>query len=364
MKKSISLLVLLCMVAIFVMSACTPESAAQPPAGQSPAAGSGEDEQAAGEETAPVKMAIVTNSSRADGCWSQSVYEGYLKLAEEYPDVEFTFVDSLSSTDAPTLLTQQCEAGYNVIYIVSALYTAIAEVAPMYPDTWFVIPGITEDRIGDLPSNCICIYEQYEESGYLSGVAAGLTTKTNKIACVVGQVGYPNVSALCYGFYEGAKSVNPAVEVLIAVTSDWVDVQKGYDCACAVIDAGADVILQHADDAGVGVIKACQEYDVYCVGEARDQSDQAPDIMLTSQIVLHAEMMGWGLTTYLDGTIGEVAYTEFGIEQGDRIAPLADWASDEAKQAVEKDMAAMKAGTLAPTRQTDSSVIDDLMSLL
>ncbi len=337
-------------VALLFVLAMTVAGCAGQPSGQSSSA-----------PASKLKMAVDTDDPRTDTDWSQSVYEGYQALQAANPDVNLTFVDNVSPSDMPNVLIKQCQDGVNLIYCESAWYDAVKQVATQYPKVWFVMPGITADYLPQLPNNVILYFDKYEQSGYLLGVAAGMLTKTNKLGAVVGQVGYPDVNSLLYGFYSGAKSVNPKVTMVVAVTGDWTDIQKGYDCANAVVDAGADVCIQHSDNAGQGAIKAYRERKVYCCGEARDQSSLDPDYMFASQIVNHKEMEEFALKALKDGTISQQRYYEFGIDSGPMITPLSSWVPQNIKNAVAADETQMENGLLVVPRRSDNAAINEFI---
>ena len=64
--------------------------------------------------------------------------------------------------------------------------------------------------------------------------------------------------------------------------NDWYDPGKEADAANALIDAGADVIVQHTDSPAA--LQVAQERDVYAFGQASDMYRFAPDAQLTAII--------------------------------------------------------------------------------
>src|SRR5688572_11382311 len=98
------------------------------------------------------------------------------------------------------------------------------------------------------------------EPGYLAGIIAASISESG----VVGAVGGTNVPAVVRyrdGYTNGAKSVNPDVEVLyVESNADPVigfnDPERGAEIANQMIGQEADVLFQIAGGTGVGVLEA------------------------------------------------------------------------------------------------------------
>ena len=85
----------------------------------------------------------------------------------------------------------------------------VNELAPTAPDVQFLI---VDQCIQNQPPNVHCaVFREYEAS-YLVGIAAGMMTKTNKIG-VVGALDIPFLHRYTDPYADGAKAVNPNVEV-------------------------------------------------------------------------------------------------------------------------------------------------------
>ena len=72
--------------------------------------------------------------------------------------------------------------------------------------------------------------------------------------------------------------------------------------------SGCDVVFHAAGGVGYGVIEAAKEYGTFAIGVDRDQSDLAPDNVLTSAVQIVAKELMNG------GTIGGKNY-EFGLKE-------------------------------------------------
>ena len=94
----------------------------------------------------------------------------------------------------------------------------------------------------------------------------------------------------------GAQSVNPNIKVKIIWVNTWFDPGKEADAAKALLDQGADVLMQHTDSPG----RRCRspsERGIYAFGQDSDMIKFGPKAQLTAIIdnwgaVLHRARQG------------------------------------------------------------------------
>ena len=108
------------------------------------------------------------------------------------------------------------------------------------------------------------------EGRYLAGIAAGMKLNEMKEAGklkgdvpMMGYVGaytYAEVISGYTSFYLGAKSVCPDVQMKVQFTGSWYDEKEEKAAAEALIQAGCDLISQHADS--MGAPTACEDAGV------------------------------------------------------------------------------------------------------
>jgi len=113
------------------------------------------------------------------------------------------------------------------------------------------------------------------------GKIAGKMTKTNVIG-YVGSFPIPEVVRGINAATLAARSVNPDVVVKVAWVNSWYDPGREGDAAKALIDQGADVILQHTDSAAP--MQVAESRGVWAVGQASDMAKFAPNWQLTAII--------------------------------------------------------------------------------
>lgn len=179
-------------------------------------------------------------------------------MQEEPYVAEATYIEGVeSATDASKAIRDYVAAGYNVVWAQSGLHSAsVMEIAPEFPDNVFVtLAAVPEDQTFE---NVWFAANECEGAYYVAGALAAQTTQTGTIGVVGGREN-PLYVACSRAYEEGAKSVNPDVEVLTVFTGDFNDPIKAKEAAASQIQSGADVIVHFQDLGLTGVVAAAEE---------------------------------------------------------------------------------------------------------
>lgn len=162
----------------------------------------------------------------------------------------------IESRDAASYLpnlTQAAEQSDLTVAVGFLLIDAIAEVAAMYPDKAFLlIDAVVENE------NVASVVFKEHEGAFLAGLAAGLSTETNKVG-ILGGMEIPPVIRYEVGFEAGVRSVNPEAEVTTSYVGNFDDVALGKELSLAMYNQDADIILAAAGKAGIGPFDAAKE---------------------------------------------------------------------------------------------------------
>jgi basic membrane protein A len=182
------------------------------------------------------------------------------------------------------------ERSYDLIIGVGFAQAPIMEqVAKDYPNLHFAII----DGVSQLPNVASLVFKEHEGS-YLVGVLAAKTTKTN-ILGFVGGMDIPLIHRFEKGYEEGAKSVNPNIQIVqnyVGVTdAAWNNPGKGKELSLAQIGKGADVIFTAAGNSGLGAFDAVEQYGKvdgrathFVIGVDSNQNMVKPGFVLTSMV--------------------------------------------------------------------------------
>ena len=229
---------------------------------------------------------------RGDGGFNDLAYAGASQAAEELGAelVEVTARAEDTDADREDRLRLLADSGNNPVIAVGFIYaTALAEVAPDYPDVWF---GIVDDATVEAPNVAGLVFAEHEGS-FLVGAAAALTSETGNIG-FVGGVNTPLIEKFEAGYIAGAEAVNPDIEVQSSYLTQppdfggFNDPAKGREAATGMYDAGADVVYHAAGGSGSGVFEAAVDADAWAIGVDADQytitDEGLREVILTSML--------------------------------------------------------------------------------
>ena len=206
---------------------------------------------------AKVKVALIVESTVDDKGWCQSMHDAIKSVQKEYGAslVEYSYSEKMKPVDAGSAARQYASSKFDIIICHGAQYkNLVMEMADEYPSTSFVF-GTSAD-IG--PKNVFTYMPESEQTGYLSGIMAGMATKSN-IVGLVGPVDGGDAARYDRGFVLGAKSVNPKVDVKVAHTGSFGDFVKAAELAQTQVKAGADFLTGSSQQA-IGALRAVAEY--------------------------------------------------------------------------------------------------------
>jgi simple sugar transport system substrate-binding protein len=228
----------------------------------------------------PIVLGAVYVGPRDDFGWNQAhaVAMDILKQVEGVTVIE---EENVAETDA---VSQSMESminldGANLILATSFGYYSpfVVESAKKYPDVQFrhAAPLWKE---GD-PTNAGSYFCYLNQAHYVNGVAAGLSTTSNKIGFVAAKP-IPSVLSNINSVLLGARSVNPDATVQVIFTGEWSLPVREAEAANALIDAGCDVITCHVDGPKV-VIETAEARGVKSCGHNASQAPLAPKGFIT-----------------------------------------------------------------------------------
>ena len=244
-----------------------------------------------------------------DQGWNTGGKLGLDYLAATY-GAETAYQDAVPATDYVEAYRDFASQGFDIIIGHGNEFNdAGITVAKEYPDIVFVTLG-GQSTPGE---NVMSVVAHEAQSTFIPGYIAGKMTKSNKIAAI-GGFDFPGIIAQLEGFRQGAEYANPDAEVTITYIGTFEDTAKAKEAALAQIDAGADVVFHIVDNAGVGIFEAIKQRDVYGVGFAMDQSQFAPENVITSQLQDFGKVYGAAVQVILAGEPIKTEPYRFGYE--------------------------------------------------
>ena len=349
MKRKLALLL---GAAMMLLSACGgASSSAAPASSETPAPASSEAAPASSEAVsseaaglfAPVskdeiKIGVIHISDPAEGSgYTYTHDQGIVGMQQNLGLRDDQIIRKIKVADddataIETAMLECIEEGCNIIFATSWGYMDTCEaLAEEYPDVIFS-HGTGYKSNG---SNFNNYFGRIYQARYLSGIAAGLKTESNKIGYVAAW-GPENgeVTSGCDAFAMGAYSVNPDCQVIVKTTNSWFDPEGEKQAAEALIAEGCDVIGQHCDTPNPQL--AAEEAGVWGVGYNSDMRKDAPKAVLTSAVWNWSAYYTWAVENVINGTwTGENYYG--GLAEGFvDITELSDLCADGTAEAIEE----------------------------
>ena len=237
-----------------------------------------------------IKIGLAYDTAgRGDKSFNDSAFAGASAAADALGGELQDLSPNPDASNRADLLTQLADDGYNPVIAVGFAYAdTLKEVAPQYPDTTF---AIVDSSVADTGlDNATGLLFASEQGSFLGGVAAALKSTTGHIGFVGGQ-DVPLIQAFQAGYEQGAKAVNPNIQIDVQYLSPAGDFsgfnapEKAADVAGAMYAGGADVVYHAAGGSGQGVFEAAAAAGKLAIGVDSDQYETVGDPAL-QQVIL------------------------------------------------------------------------------
>ena len=246
-----------------------------------------------------------------------------------------------SDAQATEASIRECIAeGCHVIFSTSWGYMeTTAAMAEEYPDIYFS-HGTGYMSNGKNFNN---YFGRIYQARYLSGIVAGMNTKSNLIGYVAAQdSSNSEVTGGIDAFAIGVASVNPDAKINVIITNSWYDPEKEEAASRQLLDMGCDVMAQHCDTAYPQTL--AQERGVYGIGYNSDMSKETPDSCLTSVIWNWSAYYTSAVKSIIDGSWDGSNYYGGMAEGLVGITNLASFAAEGTQEKVDEATAAILSG--------------------
>ncbi len=284
------------------------------------------------------KVGVILNGSKDDHSWSQSHYEGLEQTATEL-NLEIIYKENVKE-DAVTALVEEFVAdGCKIIVANSFEFgTYIEAAAAKYPEIYFLhATGVGEGK------NLSTYFGRMYQIRYLSGIVAGLQTRSNEIGYVAA---FPisEVNRGINAFALGVRSVNPNAKIYVSWTNSWNDDQVTGQVTKALLEKyDIDVLAMHSDS--VKPLEIAEEMGVMSIGYNVDNSKNYPNTYLTAAVWDWKEFYTPNILKCLQGKFVGQHYWE-GVESGMiSMAPFSDLVNANTEEQVEQELQRLLSGT-------------------
>ena len=293
------------------------------------------------------KVGMVTDTGGVhDQSFNQSSWEGLQAFQSVFGSaVHAQFLESKQESDYLANFDILIDDNYDLIWGVGFLMgDGVLNAAKQNPDRLFgIIDYSYAPEDGD---NLIGVEFKAEQPSFLVGYAAGKTTETDRVG-FIGGISGAIIDQFEYGYRAGvayaAHELGKDIQVDIQYADSFTDATKGKAIASQMYTNGADIVFHAAGGVGIGLIEAAIEFDRYAIGVDRDQSDAAPNHVLTSAMknvgramYLVSEEIKDGRASELGGTTTVLGIEDSGVGIPERslLEPAVKDATDEIEQSL------------------------------
>ncbi len=222
----------------------------------------------------PMKVAAIF-ATPIEEPWDNQIHVALLKAAKEM-GIAYKWSEKVGAADFSRVMAEYANGGYQLV--LGDAFAAEREArrtAKQFPKVAFLFgsgSGPAEPNFG--------VFDNWiHEPAYLSGLIAGKMSKSGIVGAVAA-MGIPEVNRLVNAFFAGAKEANPNIKKKVAFIGSFFDPPKAKEAALAQIDSGVDVIYAER----FGVIEAAKEKGKLAISNMSDQSELAPDTVITGPV--------------------------------------------------------------------------------
>ena len=288
----------------------------------------------------PLKIAFAYVGPVGDAGWTYAHDRGRKEIEAEFGDkIVTSYVENVpEAADAERVIRDMVGQGNKLIFGTTFGYMEpMRKVAADHKDVKF------EHATGYKTADNMRTYDSRTyEGAYMAGVIAGKMTQSNTLG-VVASIPIPEVIRNINSFTLGAQSVNPKVKTKVVWVYTWYDPAKEGDAAQALLNQGADVLMQNTDSSAV--LKTAEKAGKLGFGWDSDMSAFGPNAHLGSAVI------NWG--PYYKKAVGDVlngTWTTgaawWGVKEGAiDLVSVSDKVPADVKEQVEKIKAGLKDGS-------------------
>lgn len=291
------------------------------------------------EGTGDIQVGMILNGAKNDKNWSQSHYEGMEITAKEL-GLRVTYYENVPEDEkCIEYMEKLIDEGCEIIICNSFSFGSYAlELAKEYPEICFFHASGVETA-----ANLTTYFGRMYQMRYLSGIVAGLQTKTNQIGYVAA---FPisEVNRGINAFTLGVRSVNPDAVVYVEWCNSWTDDSLATDATRNLLSSyDIDVLAMHTDS--LIPLEIAEEEGIWSIGYNTDNSQKYTGTFLTAPV--------WNWEKFYIPRIKECQQGKFegrnyweGAESGMiSLAPLTKHVKPGIKEVVEQKMLEISSGT-------------------
>lgn len=222
-----------------------------------------------------IKIGVLLGGSRSDRSYCQSHCESLEALRDEF-DLEIFYREDVADECYPDIVSLVRDEGCQIIIGTSFHHgQSMEQAARMYPDVYFLHASGLGHR-----SNFASFFGRMYQARYLSGIIAGMKTKTGHLGYVAA-FPIPEVIRGLNAFTLGVRSVRPDAVVHVRYAKSWSDDEPtGAACARLLDRYPIDVVGMHTNS--LAPHREAERRGIWSVGCNLDNALSYPNTYLSA----------------------------------------------------------------------------------
>ncbi|MCP5465499.1 MAG: BMP family ABC transporter substrate-binding protein [Thermotogae bacterium] len=228
-----------------------------------------------------LKVALLLNGTLGDKSFFDSAARG-VEMAEKELGIEAKIIEMGYNPSEwyPTVDDISYMGEYDLIIVGTwQMVDIIAELAPLYPETDYVIFDTEMDYGKENLDNVYSIVYKQNEGSFLAGALAALVSESSEfkyskhdknIIGFLGGMDIPVINDFLVGYIQGAQYIDSKIKVAVSYVGAWNDPAKGKEFTLSMYRNGADTVFAVAGETGNGVLDAAKDTDNWAIGVDSD----------------------------------------------------------------------------------------------
>lgn len=219
------------------------------------------------------KVGVLLSGSHSDRSYCQTHYEA-IEAIKGNLNLNVVYREKVPNDCYKDIVSLIEDEGCEIVIANSFQFGKdMLKAAEKYPDVYFLHAAGTEHR-----HNFSSFFGRLYQARYLSGIVAGMKTKTGELGYVAAYP-IPEVIRVINAFAIGARSVRPDAVVHVRYCGSWVEDEPAADASRKLLDSHPiDVMAMHTNS--LAPHREADARGVWSIGIHFDNADLFPDTYL------------------------------------------------------------------------------------
>lgn len=260
------------------------------------------------------RIAVALFGPPGQGSFNESGYQGAMRARAAGHELDIHWVAPLAAQDRAYELRALCQQGLDLLVVHGGQGDAPVELMHSeFPQTVFAITQ------GSFLAPNVASYEvQQEQSAFLAGVLAGLTSRTRVVAHMSGEKVRPGLKGRA-AFASGLRQAGADCHFVTAFCGQQHEPDLAYETTRRLQGHGADLIFAMIDGGRTGVIRACRELPLRQIGNVLDWVQRDPAVFVASAVADSGRGLARAIDDFVAGRLQCGATVSFGLDEPDYV---------------------------------------------